>query len=114
MVLATIRLLGAILGAVLELDYYGARVEGDKTILIYKTTGIHPSVVEFKSKIYSILDLPPDIPANINVTEIKKGIAGLKEYSVEITIPKHGVGKLTDILAKKYGVFRKRKYSGEI
>ena len=89
------------------MDHIGVRTEGDKTIYIFKTTGLVPSLVEAKSKVLSVLDLPVDIPEDINVREVKKGPL-TKEYLVEITVDSGKVGKVSNLLAKKYGIIRKR------
>ena len=100
------------LSKTVTVDYVGSRSEGDKTIYTMKATSPAKTLVEAKSKIISILNFPPDIPENISIEEIKRGII-LKDYTVELTVPKTRMGKPRDLVAKKYGVVRRRKYSGE-
>ena len=95
------------------MDHVGTRIEGENTIYTFKTTSLHPSIAELKSKILSILDLPVDIPKDIRITEVKHGKI-FKEYIVDIVVDTEKIGKLSDIIAKKYGIIRKRKYSGEV
>ena len=104
-----VSILSSFLSSLLEMDHIGVRTEGDKTIYIFKTTGLVPSLVEAKSKVLSVLDLPVDIPEDINVREVKKGPL-TKEYLVEITVDSGKVGKVSNLLAKKYGIIRKRPY----
>lgn len=105
--------IGAAVAAVLEMDHVGTSVVGENTIYTFKTTSLIPSLVELKSKILSILDFPIDIPKNVEVREVKRGPI-FKEYIVDITVDTGKVGKVADLLAKKYGIVRKRKYSGEV
>jgi hypothetical protein len=95
------------------MDHIGTRVEGENTVYVFKTTSFHPSIVEIKSKLMSALDLPVDIPKDIKITEVKHGKL-FKEYIVEIVVDKNKIGKLKDLIAKKYGIIRRRPYSGEV
>jgi len=107
-------LIGRIVQAILEMDHVETKVVGDRTIYTFKTTSIVPSLVEIKSKILSVLDAPFDIPMDVKVDEVKRGKI-FKEYLVHITVPKEKVGKISDLIAKKYPLiaFRRRRYSGE-
>lgn len=105
-------LLGAVLKDLLEMDHIGVTMAGDEVIYHFKTTSVIPSLVEMKAKILSVLDTPVDIPKNVEVREVKRGPL-FKEYLVDITVPARKVGELSDLLAKKYGIFRRRPYSGE-
>lgn len=100
------------LEACLEMDHIGTEVKGDKTVYIFKTTSIIPSLVELKAKILSLLDFPMDIPENVEVEEVKHGIV-FKEYIVRITVPRYKLGRLSNLLARKYGILRKRPYSSK-
>jgi len=104
-----VSILSSFLSSLLEMDHVGVRTEGDRTIYIFKTTGLVPSLVEAKSKVLSVLDLPVDIPEDINVKEVKKGPL-TKEYLVEIAVDSRRIGKVSNLLAKKYGIIRKRPY----
>jgi len=106
-------ILASILAAVLEMDHIGTEVVADKTIYKFKTTSLFPSLVEAKSKVLSVFDLPIDIPENVEVREVKRGKI-FKEFLVDITVDTRKIGKATDLLAKKYGILRRRPYSGEI
>lgn len=108
-------LLATLLKSLLEMDHIGTETVGDTTIYTFKTTAIAKPLAEVKAKVMSILDLPVDIPRNVEIEEVKRGPV-LKEYIVKIHVPRGGMGKLTDLLAKKYTIipFRRRiKYSGE-
>jgi len=111
-VVDVISIFASLLESVLEMDHVGTRVEGENTIYTFKTTGFHPSIVEIKSKILSVFDLPVDIPKDVRITEVKHGRV-FKEYLVEIVVDSRLIGKVSDLLAKKYGVFRRRPYSAE-
>jgi hypothetical protein len=100
------------IAAVLEMDHIGTEVMGDTTVYTFKTTSLIPSLTELKSKILSVLDFPIDIPKNVEVQEVKKGKV-FKEYVVKIYVDRGRIGELSDLMAKKYGIIRKRKYSGE-
>ena len=100
------------LSKTITVDYVGTRSEGNKTIYTLKATSPLKTLVEAKSKIISILNFPPDIPENITIEQVKKGLI-LKDYRVEVTVPKNRFGKPRDLVAKKYGVLRRRPYSGE-
>jgi len=102
-------IISAALSAILEMDHVGTRVEGDRTIYTFKTTSLIPSLVEMKSKVFSLFDLPMDIPEDITVREVKKGPI-FKEYLVDIAVPTRKIGKVSNLLAKKYGIIRKRAY----
>ena len=101
------------LADLLEMDHIGTRVEGDNTIYTFKTTSLTKRLVETKCKILSMLDAPFDIPKNVEIQPVKKGLL-FKEYIVDITVPSSRIGELSDLLATKYGIFRRRKYSGEL
>ena len=103
-----VSLLSSFLASLLEMDHVGVRTEGDKTVYIFKTTGLVPSLVEAKSKILSVLDLPVDIPEDINIREVKKGPL-TKEYLVEITVDNSKVGKVSNLIAKKYPLILRRR-----
>ena len=108
-----ISFLAHMLADLLEMDHIGTRVEGENTIYAFKTTSLCERLVEIKSKVLSMLDAPFDIPRNVDVKPVKKGLL-LKEYIVEITVPSTRIGELSDLLATKYGFVRRRKYSGEL
>jgi len=107
-------LIGRAIQALLEMDHLDTKIVGNKTIYTFKTTSLVPSLVELKSKILSLFDFPVDIPMNVDVEEVKRGKI-FKEYLVHITVPKEKVGKMSDLIAKKYPLlaFRRRRYSGE-
>jgi len=107
-------LLGTLLAALLEMDHLDTEVVDGDVIYKFKTTSLVPSFAEIKAKILSILDLPVDIPKNIEVIEVKRGRFGFKEYLVKIWVDRTKIGKATDLIAKKYGIVRRRPYSGEI
>ena len=102
-------IISSILASLLEMDHVGTRVEGDKTVYTFKTTSLVPSLTELKSKILSMLDFPVDIPSDVTIKEVKKGPI-FKEYLVDITVDRRGIGKLSNLLARKYGILRKRPY----
>ena len=104
-----VSILASVLSSLLEMDHVGTRVEGDKTIYTFKTTSLLPSTTETKAKILSVLDLPVDIPEDITITEVKKGLV-FKEYLVDIVVDSKKIGKAENLLAKKYGIIRKRPY----
>jgi len=106
-------ILATIIASVLEMDHVGTEVVGERTVYTFKTTSLFPSLVELKSKILSMFDLPIDIPVNVEVKEVKRGRI-FKEYLVDITVDTRRIGRISDLLAKKYGVLRRRPYSGEI
>jgi len=105
--------ISSIITAILEMDHIGTEVVGENTIYKFKTTSISPSLTEFKCKVLSVLDFPIDIPKNVEIREVKRGKL-FKEYVVDITVPTRKIGKVSDLLAKKYGIVRRRPYSGEI
>lgn len=110
-----VSILSGILKGLLEMDHIDTKVDypvPGKVTYTFKTTSLVPSLVELKSKILSVLDLPVDIPENIIVTEVKRGKV-FREYLVDIVVDKSKVGKAADLLAKKYGLIRRRPYSGE-
>ena len=102
-------LIASFFSGLLEMDHIGVRTEDGKTVYIFKTTSIFPSLVEMKSKILSVLDAPVDIPEDIRVKEVKRGLL-TKEYVVEIVVSRDTVGKLSNLIAKKYGLIRSRPY----
>ena len=104
--------IAATITAILEMDHVGTSVVGENTIYTFKATSLIPSLVELKSKILSVLDFPVDIPKNVEIKEVKRGPI-FKEYIVDITVSSGKIGKVSDLLAKKYGIVRRRKYSGE-
>ena len=104
-----VSLLSSALRSLLEMDHLDTRVEGDKTIYTFKTTSLMPSTTEIKAKILSMLDSPVDIPEDITVREVKRGLI-FKEYLVDIVVPTRRIGKLSNLLAKKYGIIRRRPY----
>jgi hypothetical protein len=110
-----ISFLARVLADLLEMDHVDTRKDypvPGKTTYTFKTTSLFPSLVEAKSKVLSMLDAPVDIPENVSVTEVKRGKL-FREYLVEIQVDSGKIGKLSDLLAKKYGILRRRKYSGE-
>jgi len=100
-----------VVAEILQMDYMGSEIRGDKAVYKYMTTGIAMTTTELKAKILSILDWPIDIPSDITITEIKKGKI-FKDYLVEIAVPREKIGKLKNLIAKKYGIIRHRPYSG--
>ena len=94
---------------VFGLDFIGAETRGSNTVFKYVTTGFAKTLTEIKSKIFTMLDLPFDIPNDITITEIKKGPL-FKQYLVEISVPKERIGKLGNLISKKYGIIRSRPY----
>jgi len=102
-------LLSALLAQLLEMDHVGVREELDRTVYTFKTTSLLPSLVEAKSKLFSLLDFPADIPGDVTVKEVKKGLI-FKEYLVDIAVDRKGVGRPSNLLAKKYGIIRRRPY----
>jgi len=98
----------ALMEALLEMDHINTEVVGDETIYSFKTTSLAENLAEIKAKILSMMDLPADIPFDVEVEEVKRGpIFG--EYIVRIHVKRTGIGKLQNILASKYG-FIKRPY----
>lgn len=95
----------------LEMDQIGTRVEGNNTVITYKTKSLIPSIVEAKGKIISAFHLPVDIPCNIKVQQVKRGRI-YKEYVVEVTVPSTLAGDPSNLLAKNYPILpvRKRPY----
>lgn len=93
------------------LDYISSKIEGDKTVYTLKGSSPLPTLLEAKSKLHSVLNLPPDIPEDITITETKRGRV-FRDFIVEVTVPRDKLGKLRDLIAKKYGL-RRRPYSGE-
>jgi len=110
-----LRILGSLLANILEMDHIGIERIGDDTIYIFKATSIFKSLTELKAKILSLLDLPLDIPKNVDIQEVKRGRI-FKEYIVRITVPSNRIGQVTDLLARKYPIIplRRRRYSGEL
>ena len=102
-------LVSSLLKAVLEMDHIGTKRKGNQTIYTFKTTSAIESFVEMKSKILSVLDFPIDVPENIVIKEVKRGPV-FREYVVDITVDNKMIGQLGNLLAKKYGVVRTRKY----
>ena len=109
MAMVVTHLLARMLAACLEMDHIGTRVEGDKTIYTFKTTSFRPTFTEIKAKIFSVLDLPVDIPEDVTIREVKRGPV-LREYLVDITVDSGKIGKVENLLAKKYGIIRRRPY----
>ena len=97
-------IVSSLLKAVLEMDHVSTETHDDTTVYIFKTTGIHPSTVELKAKILSMLDLPFDIPYDVEIEEVKRGPV-MKEYLIKIYVKKRGLGRLRNIFKKKYRVF---------
>jgi len=100
------------LAAILEMDHLDTKKDyptPGKTTYTFKTSGISDSAQELKAKILSILDWPVDIPEDVTVTEVKKGPV-FKEYLVDIVVDSGRIGKLENLLARKYGRFRERPY----
>jgi len=105
-------IIGRAIAAILEMDHVDTKrdyPEPGKTTYTFKTSGISESLQEIKAKILSILDWPIDIPSDITITEVKKGPV-FKEYLVDIVVDSGRVGKIENILARKYGIFRRRPY----
>ena len=103
---------GRVAREVLQMDYVGATSNpaADTVTYTFKTTSVIKSLVELKSKVLSLFDLPLDIPVDVNVTELKRGPV-FKDYLVDITVKSDRVGKVSNLLAKKYGLIRKRPYT---
>jgi len=102
--------------AVLEMDHVDTKRDyptPGKTTYTFKTSGLSISFQEIKAKILSVFDFPMDIPEDITVTEVKRGPV-FKEYLIDIVVDSGKIGKVADLLAKKYGILRRRPYSGEI
>ena len=80
-------LIGAIIGSLLQMDLVNIETYGDKVTYKYITTSLLGSkgVQELKAKIMSLLDFPADIPFDVRIYPVKKGIA-MKEFIVEIDV----------------------------
>jgi len=94
-------ILSTLFSQLLEMDHVATRVEGGKAIYTFKTTSLAPSLTEIKSKIFSVLDFPVDIPEDVTVREVKRGPI-YKEYLVDIVVNRESMGKLSNLLARKY------------
>ena len=92
--------------AILEMDHIGTEDYGDKVVYKFKTTGLNEGLVEKKAKILSILDFPVDIPVDVSVREVKRGPV-FREYVVEITCTKRGLGSVRNLFKSKYGVVKR-------
>jgi len=81
-------MIGTVIEEIMGMDHIDTTVIGDRVIYKFKSTGIIDSagIQELKAKILSILDFPVDIPVDVRITPIKKGIV-FKEYLVEIEVP---------------------------
>jgi len=103
--------LGSIISNLLEMDHIGTEVDpySDEVTYIFKTTGLHPSIAEMKAKILSVLDFPVDIPVNVEIEEAKRGLI-FKDMIVRITVKRSKIGSLENLLAKKYGIIRRKPY----
>ena len=104
--------LGRILGGILQMDLLRIDLEDDRVVYTFVTTGAFRSLQEVKAKALMLLDLPVDIAMDVNIEETKRGPI-FKDYLVKVSVPIRGVGKISDLLARKYGIFRRRPYSGE-
>jgi len=95
-----------------QMDYVGARTDPitDSVTYIFKTTSVSENLTEVKAKVLSLFDLPVDIPTDVKVTLLKRGPV-FRDYLVEITVKSNKVGKVSNLLAKKYGLIRKRPYT---
>ena len=100
-------ILSSLVKAVLEMDHVSTEVSGDTTIYTFKTTGLFPSLAEVKAKILSMLDLPFDIPAKVEVEEVKRGPI-FKEYLVRIYVSRTGIGRLRDLFKRERRPLRER------
>jgi len=105
-------IIGRAIAAALEMDHLDTKKDyptPGKTTYTFKTSGISDSIQEIKAKILSVLDWPVDIPEDVTVTTVKKGPV-FKEYLVDITVDSGKIGKAENIIARKYGLLRKRPY----
>jgi len=102
-------IIAATVGNLLEMDHVNTERVGDETVYTFKTTSLIKSLTELKAKILSILDFPVDIPHNVEIEEVKDGIL-FKEYIVKIYVNSRMVGKVENLIAKKYGIIRHRPY----
>ena len=99
-------IISELLKGILEMDHIGTEDLGDRVLYKFKTTGLNEGLVEIKAKVLSVLDFPMDIPVDVTVSEVKRGPV-FREYIVEITCPKRGIGKFADLLKKKYRVIKR-------
>ena len=106
--------LAAILKNTLKIDTMDVSVNEEGVTYTFKTSGISKSLTELKAKVASVLDIPLDIPKNIEVIEAKRGRI-YKDYIVKVTVPKRKIGAVRDLVAKKYPAVQARRvlYSGE-
>jgi len=100
---------GKFIGSILRMDYIGYTDNGDTVTYRYKTSIISPSTAEIKAKIQSIADFPPDIPLDVKITKLKDRPL-IKDAIIEITVSKEGIGKVSNLFARKYGIIRERDY----
>jgi len=105
------QILADVLANILQMDLVSIDTTSDleNVIYIFKTTAIGNSLTELKAKIMSILDLPADIPVDIEIVPMKKGII-LKDQIVKIKVKKSGIGPVENVFAKKYGILRRKPY----
>jgi len=103
-------IVGSLLLSALRPDFLETTVVGDDVIYTFKITSLAQTLVELKSKIISIINIPPDIPKNIEIQLVKSGKV-FKEFLVTLTVDKNKIGKLRDLLSKKYGIIREWPYS---
>ena len=81
-------LIGAIIGNILQMDLLDTEYSGDRVTYKYVTTSLLGSkgLQELKAKIMSMLDFPLDIPIDVRIYPVKKGVV-MKEFIVEIDVP---------------------------
>lgn len=76
------------IGAILGMDHIGTEVRGDKVTYIYKSAGLfaRKRVQEVKAKVLSVLSPPMDLPTEVRVRPVKRGVV-VKEFVVEVDVP---------------------------
>jgi len=102
---------GRAIAAILEMDHIDTKKDypaPGKTTYTFITTGVSKNIQELKAKILSMLDWPVDIPEDVKVSMVKKGRV-FKEYLVDIVVDSGKIGKVENLIARKYGL-RKRPY----
>jgi len=106
---SVIAILGKFISRTFGFDYIGYEKENDLIVYKFKTSIVSKNLAEAKSKILSILNFPPDIPVDIDI-EIIKERPLFKDAIVRVKVKDSGIAPLVDLLAKKYGRIRSRKY----